>query len=302
MLSVEHPRLFGRKSTNNTLLFSAVYVCVAKMPRILAPRNGDSFARTSNPSLRGSKTLLDQLRLKSAGSDSTSSSRRTYSTRNSRSKDPRFTLARRPSMQKQRSSLSSTSSLRRQKSSRQNSLLSYIQIEEPTKQNAEWNFTQAQLPKQNAFWDIVAKGPVSSQGPPSLASSENSESTENSSQETQQLQYSALPSPLSSLPSPADDAQGDLLQRFDLHRASLQHPAGSAPLPCPTILHPTNSLHRSRRSTSFLPSRIEEDDAWGHFVETADAAEDLDRRLNLLSMARKNCPASFSNFGPTRAW
>lgn len=301
------------------------------MPRLLAPRKVDSFTRkTSNPSLRGSKNSLNSFSSTGFGATSSSSrpasfigSSKNYSKSSQlsftsksyvKSKGSQFSLARKRSSIAQ----SSTNSLRRQKSSRQNSLLSYTQQEEPSTKNDEWNFTPMQQeplrPQQNALWNIVhnqGSAASSSQGPPSLISSDGSDLTDFSSQAS--LQSPGSRSPPTSLHATADDAaRNDLLQRIALHQASLQHstnprvvsPANPAlarvPMQQqhhhPTILHPTNSLQRSRtRNSSFFPpSQIKEEDPWGHFVETAEDLEEYAPCASLLSVTRRY-PASFSH-------
>mmetsp|Transcript_25463 Transcript_25463/g.53232 ORF Transcript_25463/g.53232 Transcript_25463/m.53232 type:complete len:302 (+) Transcript_25463:217-1122(+) len=295
------------------------------MPRLLTPRKVDSFTRkTSNSSLRGSKNSLSSFGSAPPSSRQTSfvSSSKNYSKGSQlsfasknyvKSKGSQFSLTRKRSSIAQ----SSTNSLRRQKSSRQNSLLSYTQQEEPSTKNDEWNFTQLQQkplrPQQNALWNIVhnkqGSAALSSQGPPSLISSDGSVLTEFSSQAS--LQSPGSRSPPTSLHATGDTARNDLLQRIALHQASLQHstnprvvsPADPAlarvpmqPLQHPTILHPTNSLQRSRtRNSSFFPpSQIKEEDPWGHFVETAEDLEEYAPNPSLLSVTRRY-PASFSH-------
>lgn len=279
------------------------------MPRLLAPLKVDSFTRTSASSLRGSKSSLTKLNSIGSTSSRSPPSRRTSFSRDynkGSQSQAQFSLSRKRTGGQ---STTSTSSLRRQKSSRQNSLLSYTQMEEPKKHNDEWNFAQTQPSTKNAFWDIVNQGSVSQA--PSLISSENSVLTADSSQAS--LQPSGHHSPPTSLPSPADDVRNDLLHRLALHKTSLQRPTnvptvspgnsvGRTPPQHPSILHATNALQRAQRNSSFIPpSQIREEDPWGHFVETADVEEQLDHRSRLVA-ARRKYPASFSVSSAAHIW
>jgi len=192
------------------------------------------------------------------------------------------------------SARSSTNSLRRQKSSRQNSLANYIQEEEHSKQNAVWTHTEE--PSGNALWNVVNQG-LGSQGSPSLISSEGSVLSEDSSQ--------------SSLQSPDDDAEHDFMNKYALHKASMQqqtntppgspgnHAVGRTSMQHPIILHSINSLQGSRRNSFHVHAQIKDEDVWGQFVETANAEEQLVCRSQVLSIARRY-PASFSNLNPAQ--
>jgi len=261
---------------------------------MLAPSK-DSFRR-SGASLNGSRVSLSSLGSKT--------SRHTSLSNNYGSQ---FSL-RRSSLQNG-SARSSMQSLRHEESQRQ---LSQGRGQGASNHNAVWNIEDPVNPphslrlrdqgRSNAVWDINDSGSVS-RGPPSLTSSINSESTARSSQ-------SSLQSP--SLQTPANDTRNEVLQRFyALNKASLKKQANTRKespqsydlrrpqLKHHSILHPTNSLSISRRH-SFLPSaQIKEEDAWGHFVETKEAEEDLARRSKLLSVT-KAYPASFSHSYPTQ--
>mmetsp|Transcript_28953 Transcript_28953/g.61468 ORF Transcript_28953/g.61468 Transcript_28953/m.61468 type:complete len:265 (+) Transcript_28953:227-1021(+) len=262
------------------------------MPRLLAPRKNNSLSRTSSSSLRVSKASL--------GSVGSSSSRQTSFGKNC--EGSQFSLSRRSSLQKRKSDMSSTSSLRRQKSSRQNSLLSYMLPEETSNKNDVWDLTKTQVPpKQNAFWNIVNQGSAS-QGPPSLASSDNSVFTDYSSQSSMQP---------SSLQSPATDARSDTSDRIALHKLMLKNSTntesgsprkyslGRAALQHPAILHPTNNLQRSRWNSFHVSAQIKEEDGWGHFVEVTEAERQSPRRSSLQPVARRY-PASFSQLSPAK--
>lgn len=187
------------------------------------------------------------------------------------------------------SARSSTNSLRRQKSSRQNALANYIQEEEHSKQNAMWTHTE-EPSERNALRNVVNQG-LGPQGSPSLTSSKSSVLTERSSQ--------------------SDDAENDFMNKYALHKAPMQqqtstppglpgsHAVGRASMQHPIILHPTNSLRGTRRNSFHMYAQIKDEDAWGQFVETANAEEQLVRRSQVLSIARRH-PASFSHSSPAQ--
>lgn len=266
------------------------------MPQMLAPRR-ESFRR-SGASLNGSKASLSSFGSSSRRPSATASGNSSFASQ--------FSLGRRSSLL----GSASRSSIR---------LLKEGDDSHPSaKRNAVWNVeTKTISGRQNAAWDF-GPGAVASTGPPSLTSSITSASTSTvTSSSTERSSQSSLHQP----PSPGNDA----LQRFyALNKASLQTQRANVQLRAvPTPVGSTARNYDLRRPSrpspqprpvggglsslcprrhSFVPSapRIKEEDAaheWGHFVETADALEDLTRRSRVLSARNSGHRHASRSFG-----
>eukprot|EP00578_Thalassiosira_sp_NH16_P013199 CAMPEP_0181125622 /NCGR_PEP_ID=MMETSP1071-20121207/27155_1 /TAXON_ID=35127 /ORGANISM="Thalassiosira sp., Strain NH16" /LENGTH=290 /DNA_ID=CAMNT_0023211091 /DNA_START=145 /DNA_END=1014 /DNA_ORIENTATION=- len=240
------------------------------MPRMLTPSHSGSLRRSST-SLNGSLHGSSRTSLVSLGS-TTSVARRAIMI--NRYNGGSTLSLRRSSLQNAGPNQSSTSSLRRE-ASRQHQLEKMDQ--EPSSKNAVWDFFNQASVSKGSFATV---------------------STARSSQSS--LLRSPTPSPPPSPPA-ENSNEDDALQRYyALHQKYMQHrPKNNAPVPVvPTlqrpILHATNSIPR-RNSMSFLPpAQIkEEDDAWGHFVETK--LDDEGDELKALSAVARKYPASFAH-------